>query len=337
MSMIDDAGLSGSARAAVEQARGLLTGDGLGLRRRSLLSVADLNPTQFNGLVDVAQAMSAARHAREEVYRFDSPRAMALIFEKPSLRTRVTFELAFQELGGHAVVLGPTEIGLGTRESVPDVARNLERWVDVVTARVFAHSTLEGLRDYGAVPVVNALCDHEHPCQALADVLTLRQHRGSLDGMRLAWVGDGNNVLHSLMLACVMAGADVVAACPAGYAPDPEVVSLARKLGDGKRTVSVVRDPADAVDGADAIYTDVWTSMGQEAEKAQRDRAFAGFQVTAEMISHARPDALFMHCLPAHRGSEVADEVIDGPQSVVFDQAENRLHAQKAVLAAVVP
>jgi ornithine carbamoyltransferase len=255
-----------------------------------------------------------------------------MIFEKPSLRTRVTFDLGMRQLGGLAVSLGPQDIGLGIRESVPDVARNLERWVDCIMARVFEHEKLIELRDNCKIPVINGLSDREHPCQALADLYTIQQKKGTLEGLKLAWIGDGNNVLHSLLLGCATVGMSISAACPKGYEPLPEIVEQAKGLAT-KSEIQILSDPAEAVFDAEVVYTDVWTSMGHEEEMIARVRAFRSYQVNSDLMAKAKPDAIFMHCLPAHRGDEVTDEVVDGPQSVVFDQAENRLHVQKAVLA----
>jgi ornithine carbamoyltransferase len=259
-----------------------------------------------------------------------------MIFEKPSLRTRVTFDLGMQQMGGLTTILGPAEIGLGTRESVPDVARNLERWVDCVMARVFDHQSLVQLRDNCSIPIINALSDVEHPCQAVTDLFTIQQKKGKLEGLKLAWVGDGNNVLHSLLLAGALSDMTVEAACPVGYEPDPAIVEQAKTLAGDAAKISIVNDPAVAAADADVVYTDVWTSMGQEKEQLARIQAFRDYQVNAALMAKAKPDALFLHCLPAHRGDEVTDEVLDSPQSVVFDQAENRLHAQKAILALLI-
>ena len=259
-------------------------------------------------------------------------RQVALLFEKPSLRTRVTFDVGITLLGGHAVYLGPDEVGIGRRETATDVGRNLGRWVDAIVLRTFAHETLVELASAASVPVVNALSDHEHPCQALADLLTLRQHLGGLRGRTLAFVGDGNNVCHSLLLAGSVAGLHVRVATPPGYEPDPAVVRAAEdaaSLHGGSVTLGT--DPAEAVIGVDAVYTDAWTSMGAESEADLRRLRFAGFRVDAALLSGA-PDALVMHCLPAHRGEEITDEVLDGPTSVVLDQAENRLYVQQALL-----
>jgi ornithine carbamoyltransferase len=259
-------------------------------------------------------------------------RTFALIFEKPSLRTRVTFEVGINQLGGRGVYLSGSEIGLGTRESVPDVARNLSRWVDGICARVYTHATIDALVSNATVPVINGLSDFEHPCQAVADFFTLWERGVDLGTLRLAWIGDGNNVCHSVMLLGSVLGADIRVACPPGYEPEPRVVAEARRKGG---TVTVTTEPDEAVRGADVIYTDVWTSMGQEAEKTKRQEAFARYQINGPLLSFAKSSALVMHCLPAHRGEEITDDVLDGPQSVVLDQAENRLHAQKAIIVAL--
>jgi len=260
-------------------------------------------------------------------------KSLAIMFEKPSLRTRVSFELAMRQLGGETVYLSPAEVGLGGRESVPDVARVLSRYVDAIAARTFAHKTLEVLAEYSAVPVINALSDWEHPCQALADLLTIADKKVELAGLTLAFVGDGNNTARSLMLAATLMGMNFRIASPNGYAMDDESLNLARSHAvDG---VLCTDQPRLAVAEADIVYTDVWASMGQEDEAKKRRKAFAGYRVDAALFALAKPDAIFMHDLPAHRGEEVSDEVIDGARSVVFDQAENRLHAQKALLAAI--
>ncbi|HET8587443.1 MAG TPA: ornithine carbamoyltransferase, partial [Candidatus Limnocylindria bacterium] len=247
-------------------------------------------------------------------------------------RTRVTFDVGVTSLGGHALYLGPDEVGIGRRETATDVGRNLSRWVDAIVVRTFAHATLLELADAATVPVVNALTDLEHPCQALADLLTLRQHLGSLPGRRLAFVGDGNNVCHSLLLAGALAGLHLSVATPHGCEPDAQIVAQARRIGQktGSR-IDLLQSPAEAVAGADAVYTDVWTSMGAESEAEGRRALFAGFQVNDSLLA-AAPDALAMHCLPAHRGEEISAAVLDGPRSVVLDQAENRLYAQQALL-----
>jgi ornithine carbamoyltransferase len=260
-------------------------------------------------------------------------RILALLFEKPSLRTRVTFEVAMKTLGGESVFIDCRGEPIGQREPVSDVARNLERWVDGIAARTFRHSTVEELARWADVPVINALSDRAHPCQALADFLTLHDTFGRLKGLKLAFVGDGNNVAHSLLLTGAKLGVEVAVATPASYEPDAAIVEAAKKLArPAGPKIHALRDPEEAVAGAHAVYTDVWTSMGSEKESDVRRKRFRPYQVTARLFGKARPDAVFMHCLPAHRGEEVEDAVIDSPRSVVFDQAENRLHAQKALL-----
>jgi ornithine carbamoyltransferase len=258
---------------------------------------------------------------------------LAMVFEKPSLRTRMTFEVGMLELGGKAIYLSPNEIQLGKRETVEDVAHNLERWVDGIMIRTFAHDNIVRLAKASSVPVINALTDLLHPCQAMADFFTLKEHKGNISEIKLAWVGDGNNVCHSLMFAAAKAGCKMSAAVPKGYEPNAEIVKLALEDGQGSNfELTVTHDPAEAVRDADAIYTDVWTSMGQEAEKEARLRLFAPYQVNEALMAKAKDDCVFMHCLPAHRGEEVSAEVFDGPRAIVFDEAENRLHAQKAIM-----
>ncbi|MBC8076777.1 MAG: ornithine carbamoyltransferase [Chloroflexales bacterium] len=298
------------------------------------LSAADLTRPQAEALLERAAALKA--EWRDQGRHRDlllQGKSMALVFEKPSLRTRVAFEAGMTQLGGNGSYLAARDIDMGTRESVPDVARNLSRWVQVIAARVFRHSTVEELAKYSDVPVINALCDREHPCQALADMLTLRERRTRLDGARLAYIGDGNNVCHSLLLLGATLGVNVSVGCPLDYQPDPAIVAQAEQLAaESDATITITQSPQEAADGADAIYTDVWTSMGQEHERAQRMPVFAPYQVNPALLRHAHANALFMHCLPAHRGEEVTADIIDGPQSVIFDQAENRLHVQKALV-----
>jgi ornithine carbamoyltransferase len=253
-------------------------------------------------------------------------RSIALLFEKPSLRTRLTFELAIQQLGGNSVT---SEGPIGVREPLKDVARNLDRWVDAIVARTFSQATVDGLAKHSHVPVINALSDLYHPCQALADMQTLDEHFSGLHGLKLAFIGDGNNVAHSLMLCAARTGMDFALARPEGYGPDPAILAQAREFGT---KIEVTTDPNEAVANAHAVYTDVWASMGQENEASIRREIFAPYQVNEDLMSHARPEAIFLHCLPAKRGEEVTDAVIESAQSRVFDQAENRLHAQKALL-----
>ncbi len=260
-------------------------------------------------------------------------RFLALILEKPSLRTRVTFEVGMRGLGGTAIFLDQTVSRLGERESIPDVARNLSRWVHAIVARVFEQRELDQLAEFANVPVINALSDRFHPCQAYADFFTLRERFSTLRGLKLAYVGDGNNVCHSLITVAARVGAEMRIATPAGYEPDPSVVAEATDLAHEQRgKVKLFHSPEEAASGVHAVYTDVWASMGQEGEAATRAKIFASYQVNDALMKHAAPNAVFMHCLPAHRGGEVTDSVMDSPQSIVFDQAENRLHVQKAIL-----
>lgn len=297
------------------------------------LSAADLSRPAAEALLERAQALKSEWHSGGHARPLLQGKTLALVFEKPSLRTRVAFEAGMTQLGGNGSYLSANDIDMGGRESVPDVARNLSRWVQAIAARVFKHSTVEILAKHATIPVINALSDREHPCQALADMLTLLERRGRLAGVRLAFVGDGNNVCHSLLLLGATLGVHVAVACPHDYRPDPEILAQAEQLAAAQNTtILVTSDPVEAVTGADAVYTDVWASMGQEHEAARRRPVFQPYQVNAALMAHARPDALVMHCLPAHRGEEITADVIDGPQSVVFDQAENRLHVQKALI-----
>jgi ornithine carbamoyltransferase len=299
---------------------------------KHLTSINDLSPGDAVEILDLAGRLKAELKGGVPHPLLQS-KTLALIFEKPSLRTRTTFDVGMYQLGGHTIYMGHSDIGPGTRESVPDIARNLSRWVDGIVTRTFAHSTVVELARHATVPVINGLCDEEHPCQALADMLTLREHIGELKGKHLAYVGDGNNVAHSLMLLGAKLGVNVTVATPAGYEPMPQYVETAQR--DAQQTgaaIRIIRSPEEAVATADAIYTDTWTSMGREAEAEKRRRLFPPYQVNNRLLQHAKPDAVVMHCLPAHRGEEISDEVMDGPQSVIFDQAENRLHVQKAVL-----
>ena len=293
--------------------------------KRDLLRIADLTRAEIEAVLGVARRLKAELRAGTP-HPLLAGRTLAMIFEKPSLRTRVTFEVGMVQLGGAAIHLAPGDIRLGERESAGDIARNLERWVDVVMARTFLHQSVADLAAGARIPVINGLSDLHHPCQVLSDCFTLVEHRGRLDGVRVAFIGDGNNMVHSWMDAANRLGFDFVLACPPGYEPDPTIVAEA-----GAR-VTVTHDVAAAARGADVIYTDVWTSMGQEAEAKARRRAFAPYRVNERVVRLARPDSIVMHCLPAHRGEEITNDVLDGPQSVVFDQAENRLHVQKAIM-----
>ena len=298
---------------------------------KHFLSLADWSREQIELLFD----LSAAIKTNPENYGSAlAGQSLAMVFQKASTRTRVSFEVGMHQLGGQALFLSSNDIQLHRGETIADTARVLSRMVDGIMARVFAHQDLLDLAGHGSVPVINGLSDLLHPCQALADYFTLREQRGELAGLKMAYVGDGNNVAHELMYGAAKLGLRFSIGCPKGYEPNPAVlrhaISIARSAGGPLPEVSA--DPLEAVAGADAVYTDVWTSMGQEAEAKQRLEAFRGFQVTEAMMAAAGPGAVFMHCLPAHRGEEVAADVIDGPRSVVFDEAENRLHVQKAVL-----
>jgi ornithine carbamoyltransferase len=302
------------------------------MKQKHLLSLKDYSRSEVEEIFDLARKMKS----RPSDYRkaLDG-KTLAMIFQKPSTRTRVSFEVGMYQLGGHALFLGADAIQLNRGETVPDTAKVLSRFVDGIMARVFAHQDIMDLARHATVPVINGLSDLLHPCQALAAYFTLLERRGSLDGLKIAYVGDGNNVCHELMFGAVKLGMAISVASPAGYEPNQLIVkSAAREAQKGKAPVpEVTSNPEEAVKGADAVYTDVWTSMGQEEEAQARTEAFQGFIVDQALMSRAKRDAVFMHCLPAHRGEEVAAEVIDGPQSVVFDEAESRLHVQKALMA----
>jgi ornithine carbamoyltransferase len=301
--------------------------------KKDLTSINDLDKAEILGLLKKAGELKA-RLRTEPRLDIATGTMAALIFEKPSLRTRVTFEVAMRNLGGSAIYLSPTDIALGKRETVPDVAQNLSRWVDCIVARVFEHEKIVDLAGNATIPVVNALCDEEHPCQILADLLTVLDHRGSLDGAIIAWTGDGNNVANSLMLACALLGVELRVATPRGFEPQEKYSKQAREYAakSGAKLL-LTYDPKEAAKGADFIYTDVWASMGQENEAEQRRQIFRPFQLNAELMAVAAKGAKVLHCLPAHRGEEISADVLDGPQSIVLDQAENRLHAQRALLA----
>jgi ornithine carbamoyltransferase len=303
------------------------------LRGRDLVSSADLTRDEYELVFERAVALKREfRAGRRHAEKLLADRTVALIFENQSLRTRVTFEAGIAQLGGHALYLAEG-IGLGVRESVADIAHNLERWIDGVVVRTFDHSVVTELAAEAKIPVVNALTDDEHPCQALADLLTLREHFGRLDGLILTFVGDGNNVFNSLALAGAILGLEVRLAHPSGYGPRPQIMALAHELaGSGHGGIVAGHDPRELVRGADAVYTDVWISMGQEEQSHARLAAFAGYQVDSALLDLAGPRAVAMHCLPAHRGQEITGEVLDGPRSLALEQAENRLHVQKAFL-----
>jgi len=300
------------------------------MHTQDFLSIRDLTAAEARGLLALAGDMKANR---EKYASSLKGQTLALIFEKPSLRTRVTFDVGIQQLGGFSVYLSPAEISLGKRESIHDVAKNLERMVQGIMIRTFAHEIVEQMAEHASVPVVNGLTDFSHPCQALADYLTIQEVKGRIKGLKVVFVGDGNNVAHSLMFAGALFGAHVVVATPPGYEPKPEALRWAQAEGAATGgTTTISNDPREAVRGADVVYTDVWASMGQEAEAAERDKIFRPFQVNEVLFGLANPEAIFMHCLPAHRGDEVTRGVIDSPRSVVFQEAENRLHVQKAIL-----
>ncbi len=293
-----------------------------------LLSLADLSYEELIDILDIASDLKEKR-ARGKTSTGLKNKSLAMIFEKSSTRTRVSFEVAMTELGGHAIYLNYKDIQLGRGESVADTARVMARYVHAIMARVYKHETLTGLSKYSTVPVINGLSDLEHPCQILADLLTIREYKGKLKGLNFSWIGDGNNVCNSAILACALTGMKITVACPEGYEPRSEILNKARDIGG---TVSVIRDPLKAAKNADILYTDVWVSMGDEEEYEQRLRDFKPYQINSKLLEQAKHDVMVLHCLPAHRGEEITAEVVDGPNSAVFDQAENRLHAQKALL-----
>lgn len=295
-----------------------------------LVSTRDLGPQGVQAVLHLAELMKS----RPSVFqRSLAGKQMVMFFEKPSLRTRLTFESAMVTLGGTAMFVDQSKSPLDAREKLSDIAHNLERWIDVIVLRTFSHSTIAGMAEHASVPVINALSDLEHPCQALADYLTLQERFGDLKKITLAYVGDGNNVAHSLLLTCACLGSSIRIATPKGYTCNPQIVAEAKKIAKSTGAkIEFLTEPHAAVAGVDAIYTDAWASMGQEQESAERAKVFPPYQVNRALMAEAAPHAVFMHCLPAHRGEEVTDEIMDGEQSVIFDQAENRLHVQKAIL-----
>ena len=304
--------------------------------KRDLLSLADLTPAEIDGVLSLALDLKA-RRGRGESTPLLAGKALAVYLEKPSLRTRASFEVGMAQLGGTATTLRQEEVGLGTRETAGDVGRVLSRYYDAVVMRTFAHADVTEVARQASVPVVNGLTDLLHPCQILAALLTLREHFGGLDGLHVAYVGDGNNVANSWLLGAAQMGLRLTVACPPGYEPDAGVRETAAGLAAGTgATLDIVADARQGVSGADAVYTDVWASMGQEAEAAKRAEVFRGYQVDADLMAAAAAHAVVMHCLPAHRGEEISAEVLEGPRSLVFEEAENRLHAQKALLAFLV-
>jgi ornithine carbamoyltransferase len=297
---------------------------------KDFLSIKDFSPSEIFYLLILARQVKAHPTTYCDSLKRET---LALIFEKPSLRTRVSFDVGIQQLGGFSIYLSPAEINLGKRESVYDVAKNLERMVQGIMIRTFAHEIVEQMAQYASVPVINGLTDYSHPCQAMADYLTMWESKGRLEGLKVAFIGDGNNVAHSLMFAGAQLGAHVWVATPSGYEPKADALKWARKRSlETAGSCTITNDPVEAVCDADVVYTDVWASMGLEAEAQKRSKIFRPFQVNAQLFRRAKPDAIFLHCLPAHRGDEVTNDVIDSPRSLVFQQAENRLHAQKAIM-----
>ena len=296
---------------------------------KDFLHITDLSPEEIRELFQIAEETKARLKTRED-YRPLHGLSLAMIFAKPSARTRISFETGFYRLGGHALYLGPDDIGLGKREAVKDVAQVVSRYNDIIMARLFDHQHILALAQYASVPVVNGLTDYNHPCQIMADMFTILEHRSHLNDLKITYIGDGNNVVHSwLRLASRLPFAFAIA-CPEDYQPDPATVALVRETGLSE--VVITHDPLEAVAGADVVYTDVWASMGQKDQAEERREKFRGFQVTAELMAAAGPDVYFMHCLPAERGVEVTDEVMDAPYSIIFDQAENRMHMQNAIM-----
>src|SRR5437016_8722769 len=300
--------------------------------KRDLVSMLDVRE-DLVGILELAGKIKNRTKAGEP-YEPLRGKSLAMLFEKASTRTRVSFEVGMTQLGGHALFLSPNDLQIGRGETIADTARVLSRYVDGIMYRAFRRENVIELARNASVPVINGLDDKEHPCQIISDLFTIQERKGKLSGLKLAYVGDGNNVCNSLLLGCAIVGMDMTAGCPADYEPDSDLLEEARHLGkQNGSSIDVVSDPMSAARGADIVYTDVWVSMGQEREKEEREKLFRPYQVNAKLLDRAKPDALVMHCLPAHRGLEITDDVIDGPQSIVFDQAENRLHAQKAILA----
>lgn len=298
--------------------------------KKDFLEVTDFTTEEISFAFDLAKKMKAKPSDYYEALKY---KTLALIFEKPSLRTRTTFDVGIQQLGGFSIYLSPAEINLGKRESVYDVAKNLERMVDAIMVRTFGHNIVEDMAKFAKIPIINGLTDYAHPCQAMADFFTIQEVKGTVEGLKIVYVGDGNNVAHSLMAAASRLGAYIVVATPKGFEPNLNAYRNAVEAAkDTGAKIEVLNDPVEAVRNADVVYTDVWASMGQEAEADKRKKIFQPYQVNSKLFSLAKPDAIFMHCLPAHRGEEVTDEVIDSPNSVVFQEAENRLHVQKAIL-----
>lgn len=299
---------------------------------KDFLAVADYSPDEIQSILDLAVELKSEwkKKGNQPIFK---DKVLAMIFQKPSLRTRVSFDMAMRHLGGDALYLSPAEIGLGKRESIADVARVVSGYVDAVMARVFDHEHVLELAKWAEIPVINGLSDYNHPCQAAADALTIQENFGNLKGIKVAYIGDGNNVAVSLLHICAKLGADFTIANPAGYGMDPDAVSRGEEIAQASgSSIRQLTDPVEAVQGAQVIYTDTWVSMGQDEEAAKRKEVFPPYQVNQKLLAEAEPDAIVMHCLPAHRGEEITDEVADGPNSRLFPQAHNRLHAQKAIL-----
>ena len=307
----------------------------MSLKGKDLLTLKDWSSSEIFEVLDLAGKLKKENKERK-FHPLLKGKTLGMIFQKASTRTRISFEVAMWQLGGYALFLNPQDLQMGRGEPIKDTARVLARYLEGIMIRTFSHAEVEELAHYADIPVINGLTDTYHPCQALADVLTIREHKGNFQGLKVAYLGDGNNVAHSLILACAKVGLSASVACPAGYEPDEQVVDWARQsrlLSDSE--IIVTNSPKEALNNADVVYTDVWASMGQEEEHQQRLKIFKLYQLNQELLKQAKLDAVVLHCLPAHRDEEITDEVIEGPQSVVMDQAENRLHAQKAVLALV--
>ncbi|OEH87033.1 ornithine carbamoyltransferase [Desulfuribacillus stibiiarsenatis] len=301
------------------------------LKGKDFLTLADFSTEEILALLDLAIELKAGKGPQKPL----AGKTLGMIFQKSSTRTRVSFEVGMLQLGGHPLFLSNNDIQLGRGETIYDTAKVLSRYVDAIMIRAHGHEQVEELAKHADIPVINGLTDTYHPCQALADLQTILEHKGRLKGLKVAYIGDGNNVAHSLMIGCAKVGIDVAIATPAGYEPDAKIVERAKLIAQAHgSSVVVTNDPVEAAKNADVLYTDVWASMGQEAEQEKRVKDFAGYQIDSQLCSHAKPDFIFLHCLPAHRGEEVSAEVIDGPNSVIFDEAENRLHAQKAIMVA---
>jgi ornithine carbamoyltransferase len=300
---------------------------------KDLLTLASFPDEDFFKVLERGALLKSLKLKGEERSTLKG-RTLAMIFEKSSTRTRVSFEAGISQLGGHAIFMSSADTQIGRGEEVRDTASVLSRYVDAIMIRTYSQESVVELAKYATVPVINGLTDMHHPCQVLADLLTIKEKLGSLKGLKLAYIGDGNNMANSLIEGCVKAGMDIALACPEGYDPDSGILAWAKEKGTGKAggSAQVVRDPVAAASGADVLYTDVWASMGQESEKASREKHFRGFQINAELLAKAKPGAIVLHCLPAHRGEEITDEVMEGKNSAIFDQAENRLHVQKALL-----